>query len=178
MNFDGRPHERQGGVPREISFLTVSDSSVALVQLGKAVLESILKVRYPYDVDNGNKCTEAEGDDEDDLLLSRQPHTRQDWHWENQNSEIRDNVNRRRGYEERNNVGTNGALRNRILKDCRDRLALYNVQYGQGNAGDIDDDKGCPRHEPEDTLVLGQCQVEDQNGGLGGHEHRILVQNY
>lgn len=51
---------------------------------------------------------------------------------------------------------------------------MEEIEEGEGCASDVDDGKGSVGQPFEDGMILGQGEVEQADGGLGGHEGGIL----
>jgi hypothetical protein len=53
---------------------------------------------------------------------------------------------------------------------------LEDIDKSQRQSGDVDDEQGGIVCIAEDLFALGEGEVEDEDGGLYGHQSRVLVE--
>jgi hypothetical protein len=164
-HLHGGPHERETRVVGEIDG-TVGGGHIARRIHNSLVLQSGLEVGDTDDVDDGDEPSDDECRDEYDLLPELHAERGEDREGEKENGQIGEDVDRRRGEVERDNVDA-GAV---DVCECRgDGPTLEDVEKGQHNAGHGDEGGVA-----EERVRGGHPPVQDENGRLGGHEGGVV----
>jgi len=155
-------------------FCIIHSSGLGAMESQHARCGGALKIRDPDDINDGDEETEAERHDQDDLLLSWKAHPREDRHGQEEDREIRDDVDGRGGQIQRDDVCTRGARRLRVGESGPRWTTLEGVDQRQPQSCRIHHEESrivCPA---EDPFPAGQGQVEDEDRRFDRHQRGVL----
>ena len=153
LAFDRAPQGHQGEVIIVEDARGRSGGAAVVADLLQASHEGILKVRDTDDIDGDNKHSKRHGNENGDLLLLGQAERAEDGHGEEEDGDVGDDVDRGGAEVQRGQVNARSLSGDRVPEDGADGVALEQEDQGEGEAGDVDDDKGGVNRELEDAAV-------------------------
>lgn len=135
---------------------------------------SALQIRDPDHINDRHEKTEAERHNQDDLLLLWETHPREDRHGQEENCKIRDDIDRRGGQIQREDVRTRRTRRYGVGKPGPHWITLEDVYQRQPQSCRVHHEERRIIRPTEDLFAAREGQVEDENRCFDRHQRGVL----